>query len=149
MQSSCVMCSDCSGVSLISLDNSWLQPVEQAAHYTGSPSLASDTVARAARDKWIVADSPLNGCMGLMPQTKEPQTKRDGHKSMTDRQKKTSPPRRRVKSKPHQPWYGDRGPRTRSRTSKTFGGLTHSFAARGTENLGVTRPRQIKTLITP
>ena len=59
---------------------------------TGSPSLASDTVARAARDGWLVADSPLNGCMGLMPQTKEPQTKRDGHKSMTDRQKKLRHP---------------------------------------------------------
>ena len=80
-------------------------------------------------------------------------------KSVTDRQsvadKKTwrtdkklnvfrSPPRRRVKSKPHQTWYGDRGPRARSCTSKTFGGLTHSFAARGTEHLGVTRPRHIK-----
>jgi len=38
------------------------------------------------------------------------------------------PPRRRVKSKPHQTWHGDRGPRARSCTSKTFGGLTHSFA---------------------
>jgi len=34
-------------------------------------------------------------------------------------------------SEPHQTWHGDRGPRTRSCTSKTFGGLTHSFAARG------------------
>ena len=40
-------------------------------------------------------------------------------------------PRRRVKSEPHQTWHGDRGPRARSFTSKTFGGLTHSFAARG------------------
>jgi len=30
----------------------------------------------------------------------------------------------------HQTWHGDRGPRARSCTSKTFGGLTHSFAAR-------------------
>jgi len=28
-------------------------------------------------------------------------------------------------------WHGDRGPRARSFTSKTFGGLMHSFAARG------------------
>ena len=52
----------------------------------------------------------------------------------TDKQKKTQrflPPRRRVKSEPHQTWHGDRGPRARSFTSKTFGGLTHSFAARG------------------
>ena len=36
-----------------------------------------------------------------------------------------------VKSEPHQTWHGDRGPRARSFTSKTFRGLTHSFAARG------------------
>jgi len=30
-----------------------------------------------------------------------------------------------------------------------LGGLTHSFAARGAENLGVTRPPQLKTPITP
>ena len=57
-------------------------------------------------------------------------------KSVTDKQthKKTKrfwPPRRRVKSEPHQTWHGDRGPRARSFTSKTFCGLTHSFAARG------------------
>ena len=59
--------------------------------------------------------------------------KRDGQ---TDKQtdKKTQrfwPPRRRVKSEPHQTWHGDRGPRARSCTSKTFPGLTHSFAVRG------------------
>jgi len=37
----------------------------------------------------------------------------------------------RVKSEPHQTWHGDRGPQTRSCTSKTFGDLTHSFTARG------------------
>jgi len=49
-------------------------------------------------------------------------------KSVTDRQtdkhKKTQrfwPRRRRVKSEPHQTWHGDRGPRARSCTSKTFG----------------------------
>ena len=52
----------------------------------------------------------------------------------TDKIKKTQRfwlPRRRVKSEPHQTWHGDRGPRARSFTPKTFGGLTHSFAARG------------------
>jgi len=63
--------------------------------------------------------------------------------------KRFSPPRRRMNFEPHQTWHGDKGPRARSCTSKTFVGLTHSFAARGTENLGVTRPRQIKTPITP
>ena len=37
----------------------------------------------------------------------------------------------------------------RSCTSKIVGGLAHSFATRGTENLGVARPRQLKTPITP
>ena len=58
------------------------------------------------------------------------------HDGQTDKQtnKKTQPfwpPRRRVKSDPHQTWHGDRGPRARSFTSETFRGLTHSFAARG------------------
>ena len=58
-------------------------------------------------------------------------------KSVTDKQtnrQKTQrfwPPRRRVKSKPHQTWHGDRGPRARSCSSKTFGGLMHSFAVWG------------------
>jgi len=51
-------------------------------------------------------------------------------KSLTDRQtdrqtnKKTQcfwPPRRRVKSQPHQTWHGDRGPPACSCTYKTFG----------------------------
>ena len=52
----------------------------------------------------------------------------------TNRQTKTHrfwPSRRRVKSEPHQTWQSNRGPRACSCTSKTFGGLTHSFAARG------------------
>ena len=63
--------------------------------------------------------------------------KRDGQTNrQTDKQtdKKTQrfwPPRRRVKSEPHQTWHGDRGLRARSFTSKTFPGLTRSFAARG------------------
>ena len=56
-------------------------------------------------------------------------------KSVTSRQTKKNQrfwvPRWRVKSEPHQAWHGDRGPPARSCTSKTFGGLTHSFAARG------------------
>jgi len=56
---------------------------------------------------------------------------------------------RREKSEPHQTWLGDRGHRARSCTSKTFGGLTHSFAATGAENLGITRRRQLKIPMTP
>ena len=58
-------------------------------------------------------------------------------KSVTNKQTNTKKtqlfwlPRRRMKSEPYQTWHGDRGPRARSFTSKTFGGLTHSFAARG------------------
>jgi len=74
-------------------------------------------------------------------------------KRVTNKQtdKKTQrfwPPRRRVKSELHQTWHGDRGPRSRSCTSKTVGGLTHSFAATGRWNLGITRPCQLKTPIT-
>ena len=58
----------------------------------------------------------------------------DGQTDKQTKRQKTQrfwPPRRRVKSEPYQTWHGDRGPRARSCTSKTFGGLTHSFAARG------------------
>jgi len=47
-------------------------------------------------------------------------------------------------------WHGDRGPQAHSCTSKAFGGLTHIVSLlRSVENLGITRPRQLKTLITP
>jgi len=46
------------------------------------------------------------------------------------------------KSVPHQTCHGDRGPRARSCTCKTFGGTKHSFAARGALKI------QIKTPIT-
>ena len=52
--------------------------------------------------------------------------KRDEQKNrQTDKQKTKRfwLPRRRVKSEPHQTWHDDRGPRARSCTSKTFGGL--------------------------
>ena len=54
-------------------------------------------------------------------------------------------PRRRVKSEPHQTWQGDRGPRARSCTWKTFGGLTHSFAVRGHWKFGGNKTPQLKT----
>jgi len=56
----------------------------------------------------------------------------------TNRQKTQRfwPPRRRVKSEPHQTWHGDRGPRDRSCISKTFPGTAHSFAARGRSKCG-------------
>ena len=77
-------------------------------------------------------------------------------KSVTDRQteKQTNKQKtqrlwlswRRVKSEPHQTWHGDRGPRARSCTWNTFGGLTHSSPLGGAENLGTTRPRRLKTV---
>jgi len=54
--------------------------------------------------------------------------KRDGQ---TKKTKRFSPPRRRVKSKPHQTWHGDKGPQARCCTSKNFWYPTHSFAAMG------------------
>ena len=60
--------------------------------------------------------------------------KRDEQTNRQTNRQKTQrfwPPRRRVKSEPHQTWRGHKGPKVRFCTSKTFGGLTHSFAARG------------------
>ena len=69
----------------------------------------------------------------------------------TDKQKtqRFCPPPQRVKSELHQTWHGDRGSRACSCIPKSFWGLTRSFAARGAENLGETRPPQLKTPITP
>ena len=81
--------------------------------------------------------SVLQGLRGEIGRTSSGVQKRDGQTNrQTDRQTKNStqrfwPPRRRVKSEPHQTWHGDRGPRARSFASKTFRGLTRSFAARG------------------
>jgi len=60
--------------------------------------------------------------------------KRDGQ---TDkRTQRFWPPRRRVKSGPHQIWRGDRGPRARSCISKTFGVRRIVWPLGGAENLG-------------
>ena len=63
---------------------------------------------------------------GEIGRTNSDVQKRDGQTNkQTNRQtdKKTQrfwPPRRRVKSEPHQTWHADRGPRARSCTSETF-----------------------------
>ena len=76
--------------------------------------------------------------------------RRDGQRKTDKKTQRFWPPRRRVKSKAHQTWHGDRGPQAYSCTSKTFGGLTHIVSPLGSvENLGITRPRQLKTPITP
>ena len=86
--------------------------------------------------------SVLQRLHGEIGRTNSDLQKRDGQtdkrtNKQTKRQKTQRfwPPRRQVKSEPHQTWHDDRGPRARSCTSKTFGGLTHSlthsFAARG------------------
>ena len=85
--------------------------------------------------------SVLQRLHGEIGRTNSDVQKRDGQ---TD--KKTQrfwPPQRRVKSEPHQTWHGDRGPRTRSCTLKTLVSLLG-----GAENLGITRPCQLKTAIT-
>ena len=55
-------------------------------------------------------------------QKRDEQTNRQTDRQ-TDRQETQRfwPPRRRVKSEPHQTWHSDRGPRARSGTSKIFG----------------------------
>ena len=65
----------------------------------------------------------------------------------TDKQTKTQRfwlPRRRVKSEPHQTRHGDRGPRASSDTCKTFGVRRIVSPLGDAENLGVTRPCQLK-----
>jgi len=57
------------------------------------------------------------------------------------------PPRRRVKSEPQQTWQA--APRAHSCSSKTFGIWCIVSSLGGAENFGVTRPRQLKTRITP
>ena len=73
----------------------------------------------------------LNGEIGRTisdVQKRDEQTDRQ-----TDRQRTQRfwPPRRRLKSEAYQTRHGDRGSGARSCTSKTFGGLRHSFADRG------------------
>ena len=46
-------------------------------------------------------------------------------------------------------WHGDRGPRARSCTCKTFGVWRIVSLLGGAENLRITRPHQLKTSITP
>jgi len=72
------------------------------------------------------------GCTNSGVQKRDRQ-KRDGQ---TKKNQRFWSPGRRVKSEPHQTWHGDRGPQARSCTSKTFGSLTHSFAARGRWKFG-------------
>ena len=72
---------------------------------------------------------------GEIGRTNSDVQKRD---EQTDRQKTQRfwLPRRRVLPEPNLTWHGDRGPRARSCASKTFAGLTHSFAARGRQKFG-------------
>ena len=75
--------------------------------------------------------------------------KRERHRQ-TDKQTKNStfwPPRRRVKSDPHQNWHGDRGPRALSCSSKIFGLRCIFLPLGGAENLGENRHPQLKTVI--
>jgi len=70
---------------------------------------------------------------GEIGRTNSDVQKRDGQKrdGQTKKLNVFWSPRRRMKFEPHQTWHGDREPRARSCTSKSFGGLTHSFARRG------------------
>jgi len=91
------------------------------------------TTTNLALPNGIKIISVLQRLHGEIGRTNSDVHKRDGQTN-TQTDKKTQrlwPPWWRVKSEPHQTWHGDRGPRERSFTSKTFRGLTHSFAARG------------------
>ena len=96
---------------------------------------------------WQQSDKVEHGCTTTNLLISDVQ-KRDEE---TDRQKNSTflatPAAGEIRATPN--LHGDRGPRALSCTSKTFGGLTHTFAARGTANLGVTGHPQLKTLITP
>jgi len=89
----------------------------------------------------------LQRLLGVSGRTISGVQKSDGQ---TGKQKQRFwPPRRRVKSKLHQTWRGDRGPRVCSCTSKTVGAPTYSFAVRGHRKSGGKRPSQLKIPITP
>ena len=94
------------------------------------------TTTNLPLSKGIKIVSVLQRLHGEIGRTTSDVQKRDEQTDkQTDRQTKKTQrfwlSRPRVKSEPHQTWHGDRGPRARSFTWKTFGGLTHSFAARG------------------
>ena len=66
--------------------------------------------------------SVLQRIHGEIGRTNSDVQKRDGQTNrQTTKTQRFWPHRRRVKSEPHQTWHGDRGPRARSCTSKTFG----------------------------
>ena len=76
--------------------------------------------------------SVLQRLSGKIWRTSSDVQKRDGQTNRQTNKKLNvfgRPGRQRVKSEHHQTRHGDRGPRARSCTSKTFGGLTHRFAA--------------------
>ena len=77
--------------------------------------------------------SVLQRLHGEIWRTNSDAQKREGQTDkQTDRQKNSTflatPAAGEIQA--HQTWHGDRGPRARSCASKTFGSLTHSFAAR-------------------
>ena len=66
--------------------------------------------------------SVLQRLHGEIGRTNSDVQKRDGQTDkQTEKTQRFWPPRRRVKSEPHQALHGDRGPGARSCTSKTFG----------------------------
>jgi len=81
--------------------------------------------------------SVLQRIHGEIWRTKSDVQKRDGQRD------------KQTKCKPYQTWHGDRGPRARSCVSKTFGVWRMVSPLGGTEYLGMTRPCQLKTPITP
>jgi len=137
----CMLTRQISSRSVYSIALCWRKTPIFAVFWTSAFSLVANwpqsdkvehryTTTNLPLSKGIKIVSVLQHLHGEIWRTISDVQKRD---EQTDKQtdKKTQrfwPPRRRVKSEPH---HGDRGPRARFCASKTFGGLTHSFAARG------------------
>ena len=106
---------------------SWQQS-EKIDHGCTTTNLRLQTFSYPTVSKPFLYSNAFMAKSGAQSMTFTSVTNKQGRQTKTQR---FWLPRRRVKSEPHQTWHGDRGPRAPSCTSETFGGLTHSFAARG------------------
>jgi len=103
---------------------SWQQP-EKVEHGCKATTFPYPTVSKSFL--YSNAFMAKSGAQSLTFNYRDAQTDKQTNKNT----QRFWLPRRWVKSEPNQTWHGDRGPRARSCTFKTFGGLTHSRAAMG------------------
>ena len=88
----------------------------------------------------------LSNCIKIVSVLQPHVQKRDGQ---TD--KKTQrfwPPRRRVKPEPHQAWHGDKRTSSTFLHLQNFSGYDTVLLLGGVQNLGGTRPSELKTPLT-